>query len=70
MAWIEDKEKQVTHEDLKNFACDLSSSQGSYGRICEHLNNMEDYEIDEMNEELQKLGMKNDLMSIIELFEG
>jgi hypothetical protein len=68
--WIENQNETLTHEDLKAFAYGLASSQGTYGRIFEALNNMTDYEIKELNEKLENLNFKNDLMTIIEIFEG
>ena len=68
--WIENTNQQLTHEHLKSFAYGLSSSQGLYGRIFEALNSMEDFEIEELNEKLIELNKKNELMTIIEIFEG
>lgn len=68
--WKEDPTQVLTHDHLLKFATDLSKSQGSYGRIAEQLRDMDEVEIMEMNDHLVKLGYKNELMTIIELFEG
>jgi hypothetical protein len=68
--WKEDSSKILTHADLVLFAKGLSSSVGSYGRIYDNLVNMEDYQIEELDMKLSSLGLKNDLMTIIEIFEG
>ena len=68
--WVENTSEQLTHEHLKSFAKVLASSQGSYGRIYDHLNEMEDFEIEELNDKLIELDYKNELMTIIEIFEG
>ena len=68
--WKEDSSKILTHADLALFAKGLSSSVGSYGRIYDNLIDMEDYKIEELDNKLSSLGLKNDLMTIIEIFEG
>lgn len=68
--WIEDAKKTLTHEDLKAFSHGLSSSQGSYGRIYNYLSMMEDTEIKKINNYLKENNFKNELMTIINLFEG
>lgn len=68
--WIEDKDKQLDYDDLLAFTERLSSSQGHYGRVYEVLSQYSDDEIDELNEKLETLGLKNELMTIINIFEG
>ena len=68
--WVEDVNKQLDYDDLLAFTKGLSRSQGSYGRIYEALSQYNDDEIDELNEKLETLGLKNELMTIINIFEG
>lgn len=69
-AWTEDVNKQLDYNDLLAFTKGLSRSQGSYGRIYESLAQYGEDEIDELNEKLEALGLKNELMTIINIFEG
>lgn len=68
--WIEDITKTLTHEDLKAFSHGLSRSQGSYGRIYENLLTMSDDKIEQLNDYFINHGYKNELMTIISIFEG
>lgn len=68
--WVEDVNKQLDYYDLLLFAKDLSRSQGHYGRVYEVLSQYNDDEIVELNDKLDNLGLKNELMTIINIFEG
>ena len=68
--WIEDSKRVLTFEDLKAFSYGLARSQGSYGRIYENLLTMDDDEIENLNDYFINHGYKNELMTIISIFEG
>ena len=68
--WVEDVNKQLDYNDLLVFAKDLSRSQGHYGRVYEMLSQYGADDIEELNDKLEALGLKNELMTIINIFEG
>lgn len=67
--WKESKE-QLTFEHMLSFTKGLASSQGSYGRIYQELSEFSEDEIDKVNERLIEMNLKNDLMTLIGIFEG
>lgn len=67
--WVE-SEEQLTYEHLLEFTSELKHSQGFYSRAHQRLLEMDVDAIDDLNDALLEQGYKNDLMTIIEIFEG
>lgn len=68
--WKEDPTKQLTYLDLLIFTKMLSRSQGFYYRVYRSLKEFTIDEILELDLKLEEQEAKNDLMTIIDIFEG